>query len=73
MVMAADATVEIDAHGDREGAPVLELADGTRLVAEGGAEPARLEGDRDHVFTLADVQEPGAGPFAGYVRRGLAS
>ena len=71
--MAPDVTAAVNAHGDREGAPVLELADGTRLVAEGGAEPARLEGDRDHVFTLADVQEPGAGPFAGYVRRGLAS
>ncbi len=49
---------------------VLELADGTRLVPEGEAQPARLDGDRDHVFTLADVQRKGAGPFAGYVRLG---
>jgi hypothetical protein len=47
---------------------VLELADGTRLVPEGEAEPARLDGDRDHAFTLADVQREGAEPFAGYVR-----
>jgi hypothetical protein len=49
---------------------VLELADGTRLVPEGEAKPARLDGDRDHVFTLADVQREGAEPFAGYVRLG---
>ena len=48
---------------------VLELADGTRLVTEGEAKPARLDGDRDHAFTLADVQREGAEPFAGYVRR----
>jgi hypothetical protein len=47
---------------------VLELADGTRLVPEGEAKPARLHGDRDHAFTLADVQREGAEPFAGYVR-----
>jgi hypothetical protein len=47
---------------------VLELADGTRLVPEGEARPARLDGDRDHAFTLADVQREGAEPFAGYVR-----
>jgi len=49
---------------------VLELADGTRLVPEGEGTPSRLEGDRDHVFTLAEVQRAAAGPFAGYVRRG---
>lgn len=49
---------------------VLELADGTRLVPEGEGTPSRLEGDRDHVFTLAEVQRKAAGPFAGYVRRG---
>jgi hypothetical protein len=48
----------------------LELADGTRLVPDGEGKPSRLEGDRDHVFTLADVQRAGAEPFAGYVRRG---
>lgn len=47
---------------------VLELADGTRLVSEGEAKPAVLHGDRDHAFTLADVQREGAEPFAGYVR-----
>ena len=47
---------------------MLELADGTRLVPEGEARPARLDGDRDHAFTLADVQREGAEPFAGYVR-----
>ena len=49
---------------------MLELADGTRLVPEGEAKPARLDGDRNHVFTLADVQREGAEPFAGYVRLG---
>jgi hypothetical protein len=49
---------------------VLELADGTRLVPGGEGTPSRLEGDRDHVFTLAEVQRAGAEPFAGYVRRG---
>jgi len=49
--------------------PVLELADGTRLVSEGESRPARLDGDRDHAFTLADVQREGAEPFAGYVRQ----
>ena len=53
---------------DAELPQVLELADGTRLVPEGEAKPARLHGDRDHAFTLADVQREGAEPFAGYVR-----
>ncbi len=44
----------------------LELADGTRLVPDGEAEPARLTGDRDHAFCLADVQRESAQPFAGY-------
>jgi hypothetical protein len=48
----------------------VELADGSRLVPGGSARPARLDGDRDHVFTLADVQRKGAEPFAGYVRLG---
>lgn len=50
--------------------PVLELADGTRLVSEGEARPARLDGDSDHAFTLADVQREDAQPFAGYKRLG---
>ena len=54
------------AVADRPG--VLELADGTRLVSEGDARPAVLTGDRDHAFTLAEVQREGAEPFAGYVR-----
>ncbi|GIK76801.1 MAG: hypothetical protein EDQ89_02135 [Acidobacteria bacterium] len=61
------------ARGEDPGAGaviVLELADGTRLVPEGEGTPSRLEGDGDHVFTLAEVQRAGAGPFAGYVRRG---
>ena len=49
--------------------PVLELADGTRLVPAGDAHPARLDGDRDHAFNLADVQREQAEPFAGYVRQ----
>jgi hypothetical protein len=44
----------------------LELADGTRLVADSKVAPARVEGDRDHAFTLADVQRQGGQPFAGY-------
>ena len=44
----------------------LELADGTRLVPDAKAAPARVEGDRDHAFTLADVQRQGGQPFAGY-------
>lgn len=49
--------------------PVLELADGTRLVA-GEREPARLDGESDHAFNLADVQRETerAQPFAGYQR-----
>lgn len=68
--MAPSATATADGSSRPEGAQVLELADGTRLVPEGEARPARLEGDRDHVFTLADVQGEGAEPFAGYVRLG---
>ena len=44
----------------------LELADGTRLVPDGEAKPARLDGDRDHAFCLADVRRAPAQPFAGY-------
>lgn len=44
----------------------LELADGTRLVLDSKATPARVEGDHDHAFTLADVQRQGGEPFAGY-------
>jgi hypothetical protein len=69
MAPNATATPNAAARG-AERAPVLELADGTRLVPGGSARPARLDGDRDHVFTLADVQREGAEPFAGYVRLG---
>ena len=48
--------------------PVLELADGTRLVPDGDGKPARIE-DGSHVFTLADALGASAQPFAGYVRR----
>ena len=68
--MAPHATATTGAHRAAKGAQVLELADGTRLVPEGEAKPARLDGDRNHVFTLADVQRKGAEPFAGYVRLG---
>lgn len=44
----------------------LEFADGTRLVLVGEDRPARLDGRRDHAFTLADVQREDAEPFAGY-------
>ena len=66
--MAPHATATASAHLAPVSTQVLELADGTRLVPEGEAQPARLDGDRDHVFTLADVQRKGAEPFAGYVR-----
>ena len=46
----------------------FELADGTRLVPLGEATPARVDGDRDHAFTLADVIREGGEPFAGYTR-----
>jgi hypothetical protein len=46
----------------------FELADGTRLVPLGEATPARIDGDRDHAFTLADVIREGGEPFAGYTR-----
>ena len=48
--------------------PVLELADGTRLVPTEEIEPARLSGDPNHAFTLADVQREEAEPFRGYTR-----
>ncbi|MEZ5154636.1 MAG: hypothetical protein R2718_00870 [Solirubrobacterales bacterium] len=67
--MALNATARAgDSREESSVAQVLELADGTRLVPEGEAKPARLDGDRDHVFTLADVCRKGAEPFAGYVR-----
>jgi hypothetical protein len=66
--MAPHATIAASARRSPLNAQVLELADGTRLVPEGEAKPARLDGDRDHVFTFADVQRKGAEPFAGYVR-----
>ena len=68
MAMNATATASASIGEAAKTAPVLELADGTRLVGGGEAKPARLDGDRDHVFTLADVQREGAEPFAGYVR-----
>jgi hypothetical protein len=46
----------------------LELADGSRLVPEAEAKPARVAGDPNHAFTLADVQRAGGEPFAGYRR-----
>lgn len=66
--MTNEETVAADARGRSDRPLVLELADGTRLVPEGEAKPAVLSGDRDHVFTFADVQREGAEPFAGYVR-----
>lgn len=44
----------------------LELADGTRLVPDSKAVPARVEGDCEHAFTLDDVLREGGEPFAGY-------
>jgi len=70
MPMAPHATAIVENAEMARAAQVLELADGTRLVPEGEARPARLDGGRDHVFTLADVQRKGAEPFAGYVRLG---
>jgi hypothetical protein len=50
--------------------PPVELADGTRLVPAGDERPARLDGDADHAFCLADVvKREDAEPFAGYVRQ----
>lgn len=48
----------------------LELADGTCLVPADDAKPARVDGDRHHAFSLADVQRHAvaAEPFAGYRR-----
>ena len=47
----------------------LELADGTRLVPEGEAQPVRVECDANHAFSLADAKrEEGGEPFAGYRR-----
>ena len=53
-------------HSTHERPFELELADGTRLVPDSKAAPARVEGDRDHAFTLADVLREGGQPFAGY-------
>ncbi len=48
----------------------LELADGTCLVPAEDAKPSRVDGDRNHAFSLADVQreDAAAEPFAGYRR-----
>ena len=46
----------------------LELADGTRLVPQAEARPARLEGDANHAFSLADSMRHDAEPFQGYKR-----
>ncbi len=52
------------------GTAELELGDGSRLVPVRDCSPDRIEGDRDHVFSLADVlRTTDAEPFAGYVRR----
>lgn len=44
----------------------LELADGTRLIPQPEAHPARLEGHSNHAFSLADVLREDGEPFAGY-------
>ena len=44
----------------------LELADGTRLVPEGEARPARLEGDATTRSPSPTSQREDAEPFAGY-------
>ena len=59
-------TATHSAAADRK--PVLELADGTRLVPAEEVEPARLSGDPNHVFTLAEVSRGDAAPFKGYRR-----
>ena len=64
-----DTGTHTDASAMIERPPVLELADGTRLVSAGDERPARLDGDADHAFNLADVQREQAEPFAGYVRQ----
>ena len=64
MAIGADTTER--ASDERK--PVLELADGTRLVPAEEIEPARLSGDPNHAFTLADVQREKAAPFRGYTR-----
>ena len=46
----------------------LELADGTRLVPEAEAKPARLDGGSNHAFSLADAMRHDAEPFRGYKR-----
>jgi len=46
----------------------LELADGSRLVPQAEARPARVEGGSGHAITLADVQRAGGEPFQGYRR-----
>lgn len=46
----------------------LELADGTRLVPQAEANPARLDGDANHAFSLADAMRHDAEPFQGYRR-----
>lgn len=62
-----------DSHTEADGSTTvlappfeLELADGTRLVLEPEAKPARIARDVDHAITLADVQRAGGEPFAGY-------
>ncbi len=64
-----DTGTHTDATTALQRPPVLELADGTRLVRAGEGHPARLDGDADHAFCLADVQREDAEPFAGYVRQ----
>lgn len=47
----------------------LELADGTLLVPDRSEDaPSKLDGDREHAFTLADAMSGDGEPFAGYRR-----
>ncbi len=68
MFMAMAIGADTAEQGLPQGEQVLELADGTRLVPAGEAEPARLSGDANHAFTLADVLREEAEPFRGYRR-----
>jgi len=65
---ATTTTAQYAANQHGEQPRELELADGTRLVPQGEARPARVEGDCAHAFTLADVLREGGEPFAGYQR-----
>ena len=64
--MDREASIAGDGIATLERPFTLELADGSRLVPEPEAQPARVAGDSDHAFTLADVQRAGGEPFEGY-------